>query len=405
MRKRSRSWRVASLLIPALSVGLLALFLLPRETNLFKRSHLIQQRTEISLTGSFLLRQSSAKIQIDWPYCWTGPHQILSLGSANGRLFDWDIYRRDSDTGAESRLAPEDKFLRSRHFRVMFAGNPSSNPIAPTSAQVRAAFNTQILASPDGKWTLWTFIAGDLSSNTEHDIISTSDPDYPTFDSDYLVSTDGLYHSMPESECGDPTCVWLRDSTRWIKFGGHWGIDAFASSPTLEIHYGADPGHYTSIPISIPISMALIGTTPEDRVVAVDWRNPVHGNIASANFFPDPKSVIPTRYTIPIPPDGRAVPVTSPLIAPKGDRIAWFVSIPSEPPGWPLTQKLWSIWKVKPQTVIALWTTRLDGGEPTEVGHYVLKNTTDMPSMLQWTPDSKRLSFRYQGSLYCVPAL
>ena len=162
-------------------------------------------------------------------------------------------------------------------------------------------------------------------------------------------------------------------------------------------------------PLSFDLNMerssdpTLAGTLPEGRLLAIGWGFTENGQVYAARFFPNSEAEHPQHLRIPVP-SGNANSVTPPVLSPAGDRLAWFVRSRRIPLGWPATHRFWTLLKTAPSWQIGLWTTRPDGSDPVEIGHYTPKDNNDCPSLLQWTPDGRSLSFRYQGALYCVPA-
>ena len=200
----------------------------------------------------------------------------------------------------------------------------------------------------------------------------------------------------------------MRDNRHWaslVRWRRGYGIFLFdLDQPTLISKRILDTGSRTDWGVGNETAPTLAGTLPDGRLLAIHWSAPANGKVLTAEFLPETEVEYPRKRRIPVPAAATAEPLVPPVLSPAGDRLAWFVAAPRTPLGWPATRRFWSLWKIGSSVQIALWTTRPDGGDPQEVGAYTQEDSEDRPSLLQWTPDGRNLSFRHHGALYSVPA-
>ncbi len=149
---------------------------------------------------------------------------------------------------------------------------------------------------------------------------------------------------------------------------------------------------------------------------------------------------LPRPIRVPLPPGTTMGTVT---LSPRGDHLAWLLERETESPLVPLVRRFLPKhpWASRPRTRTAsLWVSRTDGSDLRRIGaieleplplpsspsvrgaagvryhlyhtHHTLllyhlrtlSRRDDVPGGLRWTPDGKRLSFVYDGTLWAVPA-
>jgi hypothetical protein len=128
------------------------------------------------------------------------------------------------------------------------------------------------------------------------------------------------------------------------------------------------------------------------------------GEVAALSFNAGSDDTRSQNIRVPVPGGRQSTLLCPPVLSPGGDRLAWLVSVAHVPLGWPATRRFWSACHVAPIVEAGLWTTRPDGSDPLEVGECPTRSQDDQPTMLQWTPDGRDLTFRHEGALYSIPA-
>jgi hypothetical protein len=92
------------------------------------------------------------------------------------------------------------------------------------------------------------------------------------------------------------------------------------------------------------------------------------------------------------------------MISPDGEHIVWagLQSYVSPVAVW-LHRWIKRV-PVDPQRRYSLWSSRIDGSQPREIGHLLLLPDDEVPSFrVNWLPDCRRVSFVYKDVLYTVP--
>lgn len=246
--------------------------------------------------------------------------------------------------------------------------------------------------SPDGKWVAATANAFDGSGWPG-----------PTQE---ITSVDGQHQfswaALEYTNNGTPPkaqarLVWLPDSRRWLK-----------SESTGEVRMNSlDAPDRGGIPLALPAGIyALIGVTPDYRLIASDTLGNVSKPITlyEIGLYPNPT---PGRKFTVMMPDGAEIRDIA--LSPQGDRLAWSLFSKRVPPMRAFLAKLLPslVKNATPSYGISLWTSRTDGKELRELGFQEVKpNDPALPEPvdLRWTPDGKRLSFRYKEALYVMSA-
>ena len=198
---------------------------------------------------------------------------------------------------------------------------------------------------------------------------------------------------------------WLGDSRHFVEL-------ALAVSPqgqkfTHALTRSVDkPNVAESVPIpdSSPLQEACciagtdIALAAGDRLVALPWSLHGYGGIGSELTIGEvglgPKAK-PDRTSMVSSPPGSTLRCGA-AVSPSSDRIAWLIAKDKKEGG----------------TIVSVWVSQLDGSEWHEVGYqeapapdtgfgdHLLKFRAGSPGGLQWLPDSKTLSFFYQGDVH-----
>ncbi len=382
MRSNHRK-RIAGVCLAAALCGLAVWLCTPPERNLFKRAQIVEPREDFLFPAMGNSTRGARLLQVDWPYCWLEPQTLLTLHSGASILSD--LHPRIVDLTSGRRLS-----------NALFAEFPNYHSGGITVAWPppgRITMSSGIKMSPDGAWMLGTHA-------TNPDSIDWRWPGCVAVRAD---NNRKVTWRTPGDLVGS---AWMRDSRHWAGIVSSQTGYAVAVFDVNDNSRSAPPsfllrmdGHTRAMPRAAP---TLAGTLPDGRLLAIDWRDTHNGQVHAARFFPDAEAEHPQNLRIPVPSED-AISLVEPVLSPAGDRLAWFVLAHLSPPGWPATRRFWSLLKVRPSTQVGLWTTTPDGGDPRAVGVYTPKGEFDYPSLLQWTPDGRSLSFRHQGALYRVP--
>lgn len=138
-------------------------------------------------------------------------------------------------------------------------------------------------------------------------------------------------------------------------------------------------------------------------------------NISFFEFDTEGKQANVREYTISLPKgksefsEDRDLSVSEDVVlSPHGDRLAWLIHVVEKPSSIiTFLAKWFSSMHPVSRYVLKLYTSRLDGSDVQEIGYMEIKgkpSATNLPRLLRWLPDGKRLSFVYQGALWTVPA-
>jgi hypothetical protein len=351
---------------------------LPADRSLFNHTHILEPREDfvfpVRIGNGLPLR-----LQADWPYCWVSPRILLTAHFNDNSIMTLKPRLKDLPTGRN---------LPVTHLTGLGQGSwlsIRSINVSRQSAHIELSGSFQ--ASPDGEWILASSIRTRAMT-----VIRADDS----------REIDWRFNGNFESP------VWMRDSRHWVGLSrerGEYLVDLFdLDRPNDRSEHILDVQERKEWESPGGIAPTLAGVMPDGRVFAIQWSQPADGQVLTARFLPDGEVEYPRTRRIPIPAGRKAVPLLPPVLSPDGERIAWFISVPRTPLGWPATQRFWAPFKTAPSVQIGLWTTRLDGSDPNEIGVFTRRDPDDRPSLLQWTPDGRNLSFRYQGALFFVPA-
>ena len=213
-------------------------------------------------------------------------------------------------------------------------------------------------ASPDGKWLLW----------------ATGTANQPLWAATEMATGRSVQRprQKPADQYVGPSFVWLSDSRRWTE-------DGMEKGQPCTFVYSVDKPGVSRVPLGQP------GTTSPQRNTP---SFPVSSGLTSS------------------------LQVTDQVVSPDGRRTAWFSSTDNNSINWSyLIGCLIRLGHIPsnpiPRHWVGLWVSRSDGSD----AHQIVPDfsCTATPVCLQWSPDSKHLSFYYafdgQDTLWKVPVL
>jgi hypothetical protein len=388
--KQKRRRTVRAMICSVMAVLLMVWLLTPPDRNLFKRARMVEPRKDFIYPAILGRTQPPLRLQCDWPYCWIKPQLLLTVRLGKGSIWSLDPKIVDLKSG---------RHLPVSQFKNLSNMHDSSLTLS-TGRPPRLGVALSCQASPDGAYLL-------IARNQAYRPGS-----YGPLVVTAVRTDDSSRIDWPVPE-GIDSEVWLRDSRGWAgvvpeRAGYKIAVfDAARSESMAAYPFDVDgksdwPFNQSSLH---PVTPVLAGTLDDGRLLAINWSAPVKGQVLAARFLPGAEAAHPRKQVIPVPAGTAAEPILPPVLSPTDNRLAWFVAVRRVPLGWPATQRFWSLWKTRPSEQIGLWTTRSDGSDAREIGVYTQTDADDHPSQLQWTPDGRSLSFRYDGALYTIPAL
>jgi hypothetical protein len=349
------------------------------DRDLFARARLVEPREDFVYQPIPGRGEVPLRLQCDWPYCWLDSRTLLTV-HPNGNSIT-SLAPRLLDTASGQRLSTPNIALQSG-----WAASPAS--FGPVQ---RWAPLLCFRPSPDGAWLLsWAAQSTRYADKSIHRCA--------------LIRGGGVIE-WPASSA--PTGVaWLPDGRTFaeLAYGSNgqelrvFSIDRpsrFARYAFRALHSNTTLGG---------MGAGLAGVLANGKLLVVDWSPAPGGQVDAYCFQPNAEAEHPRTTSIAVPAGGDAGSILPPVLSPAGNRLAWCMAAQIMPPGWPATGRLWSFCHVAPSLRVGFWTTRPDGSDPQEIGSYTPKTDDDRPSLLQWTPDGRCLSFRHDGALYTVPA-
>jgi hypothetical protein len=240
-------------------------------------------------------------------------------------------------------------------------------------------FHSFDATSPDGKW----FLTWDSTNGATYDFDAYSMDGSTKHNWKPLFYVGGGISWMPDSsgyatiERGVPALV--------IRLHRLSGRDERIVLPTIEGMEGA----------------MLLGITPDAHVV-LEQMSPNSKNEVSVAEVRLYKPALIRKLVVQLPQGG---PWQDFKLSPDGKHICYTLNIRREKPKLTRVQRIFSFFH--PESPASneeqLWVASLDGTERRQVGaidatrHFLLK-------AYRWTPDSKRISFLCDDTLWTVPA-
>ena len=329
---------------------------------------------------SLLARATRVTGERSWParYFWLNDRDILTFKSPNATTFD--AFRLDTKTGNELPLPELTKTFDSRR--------PDE----------------EMRLSPDRQWLLWQ--------------------GRDRFGASFDVRASSISGQTVQLQCSPREWTWLGDSHTLTKFcpESRLLMPRFNKPGRLEFPFvhldgRSDPQCVIdSVPEVIIGPNLNIATLGGSRIVGL-----INGKrLLAANWAVDMKNAylfdidlaIPkksNRYTVSVPGTGLTHGL---VISPDGKRLTWIrthYGFDSPFLAYLRQRAPWLVSSPVPRVVVSV--SDLRGKSWTEVGSVTLQRLDltpqerrQMTDYVQWTPDSKRLSFLYKNCLYTVPA-
>jgi hypothetical protein len=296
---------------------------------------------------------------------WQTGDALLRFTRVPGRWIQ--VERVNAATGAAERL-------------------PFSSELAAQSAQGGSSLHL----SPDGRWLL---VWGTVIKGQTTNILFVSE----------LEGQRRRRWTTPGTIDG---ITWLPDSLRFIV----WKWDG--GGRRLGLLHSREPAEDREIRLLVPAyAPYVLGVLPDGRVLATDfahignWRRGVNlYEYASLDEDGKPSGGRPVRHTSVRPPPGATVEGVQ--LSPSGDRLLWHfdgLEGPTFGRNWlprllPFTASYY-----QPHRVTRLAVSRLDGSGLREIGRQEVMRNESFGDY-RWTPDGKRICFRYQDAVYTIPA-
>jgi hypothetical protein len=357
MRRAMIRWLRAVILIGIAAA--LVFFLYPREPRLLDRAMKVADTKEW---------HGGRRFNVDTGIHWLSDEEVLFSRYEGPKKEDRVIYARNIRTGRERKLTGLTKAIEDFGGEVVDDQN----------------------VSPDGKWYLWSQRWGGC----------------------LLASVNGKRQHLYDS--ADDECY---RSLLWMTDGYHWLENYYLNGKTkhLVLHDVRDPKTAITFPITgreeLFCHLQCI-LSPQEMVAVAVLEPDVDdlGRAAPNSHILVYKLSLDTRAK-PHAPYRIAVPRGSPdyvyAVSPRGDRIAWGVTITRGDSLMTRLHRVFRFIKPKQWQSTEIWICNLDGSGMREIGNVLEPPSEDGESPwldLQWLPGGKCLSFEYKDALYTVPA-
>jgi len=197
---------------------------------------------------------------------------------------------------------------------------------------------------------------------------------------------------------------WLHDNHHWLEMRAE--VTSEACSYKILVYDIDKPSEIKSLSIPDGVDVNYpVGITRDDRLLCMPF--PMYDFLLTSVEVVDYGLLSPStaahKFSIPLPRPAR---VCAMILSPQGDRIAWRLEYDVISPFNNLLHRLKPSIPLKPQRMMGLWASDLDGSHMIEVGTNLLlpgEGDDDGVHNLQWFPDEKQISFVYKGALYTVP--
>ena len=261
--------------------------------------------------------------------------------------------------------------------------------------------------SPDGKWLLWTGVR-----NTQHLPAAYGKryvlpaPGRQFYQGFRVVATalDGSRHV--ERQQGSDL-AWLPNSQGWVRY--LWGQSGVSIRSSVQGQPLASSEKTEKTVPTLPLTQGMVrvlGMRPNNHLLVCCMPPPaVRGHYAVQLYDialgSDPPSVNTCTLTLPA-----AWSAMDLALSPSGDRLAW-KTIGNRRPFPDFVLRLLPFIDPSPRPVIGLWVSRVDGSDLHEIGDEdapVIDGWDQHLYDLGWTPNGKRVSFIFHGSLWTAPA-
>ncbi len=308
-------------------------------------------------------------------YAWRSPRTAVGVSIVSGRTYGQDT-------------------LASLTLTVIESGSGVEKPTDPPSLHVQELPDpSTAVVSPNGQWLLYaTLFAEDRYGQTTAGFRAARIDGSGAFEWRAWDLYDRESQRRP---------VWLPDSSRWLEL--------LPSRPGKTFLHTLDADGPMRIKVEgAPLCSALIGVTPDYRLIAVSGAANQGLNTSTVELvdFGIHPNTEPTRtIRLKAPPGGT---ISELALSPRGDRLAWLIGIKHYPPGYRLLSRWWPALakRFHASEGTELRISHLDGthnaavafqaSDPRKLGHDAIWG-------VQWRPDGKAVSFVSASQLYQVP--
>jgi hypothetical protein len=260
--------------------------------------------------------------------------------------------------------------------------------------------------SPDGKWLLWTGVRNTQHLPAAYGKRHVLPGPGPRFYKGLRVVATALNGSRQEERQQGNDLAWLPNSQGWVRY--LWGQSGGARRSSVQGQTLASSQTTKRAVPKLPLTrgtVKVLGVRPDNHLLVCCVPPPVpgHGGVAIYDIAlgSDPPSVI--TCTLTLPAGWSAMDLA---LSPSGDRLAW-KTIGDRIPFPDFVSRLLPFVDPSSHPVIGLWVSRVDGGDLHEIGDEDAPRIDGWSQYLYdlgWTPNGKRVSFIFQGSLWTTPA-
>lgn len=244
---------------------------------------------------------------------------------------------------------------------------------------------TEMMASPDGRWLLWT-----VDNSYRH---------AATLDGTQFLTWDTGYQWNSELPC------WMPDSRHWIEFSED---PLTATANEARIYDVTSPTSVQAVPLEIPTrqDQQIVAAGSLHRLIVMSAHEEGQDILHDPILLSYPLNVHIEKATpILLPPTGKQAREDL-AVSPNGDRIAWTVQRDYPPSRLALFLHRY-LKHISTDTLYTqeIWITPTEGGGGYLLGYIPLQDTySGKISDLQWLPDSRQLSFVHNNVLYTLSA-
>lgn len=198
----------------------------------------------------------------------------------------------------------------------------------------------------------------------------------------------------------------------WSPDGSSWTIVAVDVSKQPRVYFVQDCSISDSRakprrPVLLPFAPHMaVGVLGDGRLLVTYFKtaSDPSGRADFAASTPGSGNA-PSTFSVSIP---RTVNGYTCVLSPRGDRLAWIMRETRVPAVSTFWQRVRALLSGGAHPRIGLWVSGVDGSGLREIGHIDQdprqNRLPDVPRVVRWTPDEKRLSFLYHGALYTVTA-